>query len=244
MSCMRKKTVPLVLFCEKSTNACSLEKIKKCVDRICESVRHCLTDDKCFNVKIIVYTVSSDIDKCFFDPSLTENFYVEEFMQSNTISFSRIYEILAGELSHSVVLDGIESLACPVIILIADGSSQYTQCGPKREDYYSRNCFLMVAKKIVFSIGEPSIDTRDSFEFFAGKGGVLVFNDDTTANSLIEAICWTLCMPCVSTGLRIENDDWSSLVQEALGIVEVDPFDDEIEACTDDTDWGSNQGWE
>lgn len=240
---MCKETIPLVLFCEKSTNAYSLEKIKKCVDRIGESVRHCLTDDKSFNVKIIVYTVSSDIDKCFLNPSLTENFNIQELMQSSTISFSRIYEVLAGELSRSAVLEGIESLACPVIILIADGSSQYIKCGIKREDYYSQNRFLKDAKKIVFSIGEPSIDTRESFEFFAGKDGVLVFNDDTAANSLIEAICCTLCMPCVSTGMRIKNDDWRSFDQDILGIVEVDPFDEEIEACTDDTDWGSNQDW-
>lgn len=243
-----KKTMPLVLLCEKSSNAAVFESVYICVSKICSAVDRYLDEGSRVNIKMLLYTFSSDVEKSGERISSIADIDIDKCMTTNTISISRLYDILIKDLSRSTTLAGEPGLCAPLIILIADGHSHYVQGEKAKEQYFAENRFLAWAKKVVVSIGEPVTNTNDILESFAGKDDVVVLAEEVSVSELIRNYIQGIEMLDLamhtSGYIWDRSDDGRSIIQDAMGIVEVDPFDEEIEACTDDTDWGSNQDWE
>lgn len=246
-----RKDWPILMLVEKSDDVSTAFRIHDVVKSIIEELSNTQGNSPDCEIKIGMYSFSNT--SYFKHPGqlmkLSE-YDISDFTKNDVVDLTDILKQLDNDLSRSTLLNGEYGYYVPTFIFILDGNKKYI--ANEALEKIKQNKWFRAARKIAFCLNKYDVSVEDDiFKLVGNREAVFTVNNTVETIEILKQLL--ICINAVSGSIPVLNrsvgmiEDSSAdfnILGDYLDIVKVDPFDEEIEACTDDTDWGSNQDWE
>ena len=246
-----RKDWPVFVIVEKSDDINTALRIHDVVKSVVEELSNTQDNSPDSEIKIGMYSFSNT--SYFKHPEklmkLSE-YDISDFIKNDVVDLKDILMQLDNDLSRSTLLNGEYGYYVPTFIFLLDGNKKYI--ANEALDKIKQNKWFRCARKMAFYVNKHDVSEEDDIVKLVGNREA-----EFTVNNTVEVIDilkqLLICINAVAGSIPIMNrgvgmiEDSSedfNILGDYLDIVKVDPFDEEIKACTDDSDWGSNQDWE
>ena len=246
-----RKDWPILMLVEKSDDVNTALRIHDIVEGVMGEISNTQGNSPDYEIKIGMYSFSNT--SYFNHPQkivkLSE-YDISDFTKNDVVDLTGVLNQLNNDLSRSTLLNGKYGYYKPTLIFLFDGNKKYI--ANEALEKIKQNKWFRAAHKMAFFVNKHDVSDEDDIVKLVGdKEAVFTVNNTGEAIEILKQllICINLVAGFITVlpshdGMIDDRSENFNILGDYFNIVKVDPFDEEIEACTDDTDWGSNQDWE